>query len=267
MADIITRAGWGATYDGYLSNGLYKGPWGECVIHTAGAIYRGSTLASDIAQVRGQERFHVETRGWRGIAYSFLISPAGRIFEGRGWLRYGAHTETRNGSAHGIQFMGHGDIDKATEAQWSSARWLITEGIRLRTITASPKISGHRNYSQKGKSCPGDLIYAELDRLRNLERPDSVPEKPSPPQEHDDMVIIATDPAGNVHACFTGTRERIYLRTTEEVEIYQRVEGKSVVMMPARVSWNWLGQFNQVRWDRSNEHNHDDVYAKSYAAV
>lgn len=96
------------------------------------------------------------------------IAPSGTSYEARGWLREGGHTEGKNSSAHAICFLGHGDLDPATEEQWRSAERLIREGIRLGHVAPDPKITGHRDYSLKGKSCPGDKIYPELDRLRRI---------------------------------------------------------------------------------------------------
>lgn len=166
---IISRREWGAEGP----NGAdvsSKLPWGEVVLHTeAGAQRSPADEATEKGWIRNIEAFHIgPQRGWNGIAYSFLIAPSGRIFEGRGWGRSGAHTEGRNSTALGLCFLGHGDKWPATEQQWAAARWLIAEGIATGKLRANPKISGHRNYSQKGKTCPGDLIYPHLDRLRGI---------------------------------------------------------------------------------------------------
>lgn len=193
---IIPRSEWGAKH-GRGGDATSKLPWGEAVIHTeAGAVRTGDwpeiTAAAAVMSLTEQqhvqavERYHAVTLGWNGIGYSFFITRDGSIFEGRGWGRQGSHTETRNSTAVGICFAGHGDVQPATEAQWLAAEWLIREGIRLGHLTAAPKITGHRQYSTKGKTCPGGLIFPLLGRLRNLTaapKPPPAPPTPAPDEE------------------------------------------------------------------------------------
>lgn len=157
-------------------------PYKEAVIHTeAGAILPGdwdvlAELATTLSltereHVRSVDRYHRVTRGWDdGIGYNFFITRDGSIIEGRGWGRRGAHTqEGRNTTAVGICFAGHGDLQEATEAQWLAAEWLIGEGVRIGALVPNPIITGHRNYAQK--SCPGNLVYPHLERLRGIRGP------------------------------------------------------------------------------------------------
>jgi len=167
---IVSRAEWGTRYpELYLRNAVLRAPLGEMVAHTEA----GSTEPprDEFAHMRAIERFHVEGQGWSGVGYPFVIEQPGTILEGRGWLRQGAHTETRNATAEAFCFAGHGDKKPATEAQWASARWLIGEGIRIGALVPNPKITGHRDYSLKGKSCPGNLIYPHIGRLRGITGP------------------------------------------------------------------------------------------------
>lgn len=177
---IIGRAEWGARY-GRGNDVSTKLPWGEVIIHTeAGAVRKedwpalnelaaANLSTSEELKLRAIENFHVNTRGWDGIAYSFLIFPDGTIGEGRGWGRSGAHTEGRNSTAAGVCFIGHGDLQPATEAQWAATRWLIAEGIRLGKLRSNPAVATHAKYSLKGKTCPGTLIAPHVqERLAGI---------------------------------------------------------------------------------------------------
>ena len=44
---------------------------------------------------------------WSDIGYSFVIGGDGRIYEGRGWGRVGAHTKGQNSVSYGIGFIGN----------------------------------------------------------------------------------------------------------------------------------------------------------------
>jgi hypothetical protein len=194
---IITREQWGAPPN---TAERVAGPYTEAVIHTeAGAVLPGDwDVLTELATVlsltvrdlvRSIDRYHRVTRGWDdGIGYSFLIERDGTIIEGRGWLRLGCHTQQgRNRTAVGICFAGHGDLQSATGAQWSSARWLIGEGIRLRHLVSNPAVNGHRKYAQK--SCPGNLVYPHLDRLRGITGPQTY----DPPTQEEIIMALADD--------------------------------------------------------------------------
>jgi len=190
---IVSRQEWGARY-GNGNDVSANLPWGEAVAHTeAGAVRKedwaklggGLDFASisEKQHMRNVENYHVNTRGWTGIGYSFVIAHDGTIFEGRGWGRSGAHTEGRNSTAAGVCFMGHGDLQPATEAQIQAFRWLLGEGIRLRKMKSDPRIGSHHEYSQKGKTCCGLMIRPHLDRLRGVTGPQApAPAPQSPPK-------------------------------------------------------------------------------------
>lgn len=126
------------------------------------------------AACRNVSTYHRRTRGWAGgIGYNHVIFPAvagapgGVVCEGQGFGRRGTHTESRN-SQWGVAHWGDGTKEPPTEVAWQADEWLIRKALREGKLTASYTVTGHRNYSQKGKSCPGDHIYNQLGRLRGL---------------------------------------------------------------------------------------------------
>lgn len=185
---IVPRSEWGAQHGrGVPVHGNL--PWGEVVFHTeAGAVRPQDwrALASfdhdalnaavrEIGKMRAVEHFHAVTLGWLGFGYSFYIAYDGTVFEGRGWGYQGSHTETRNATAAGVCFEGHGDLERLTPEQIESARWLVAEGKRLGKLTRNVKISGHRDYSRKGKTCPGLLVYPIIQTLGQPPQSESNP--------------------------------------------------------------------------------------------
>jgi hypothetical protein len=211
---IVPRSEWGARH-GRGSAVPHRMPWGEVVIHTiAGSIrdedWPAITEAASILhpherqQMAGIEHYHVTARGWQGIGYSFVIFEDGTICEGRGWGYSGGHTEGRNSSAAGVAFSGHGDKRPATEAQWAAAWWLISEGVRLGHLSARPLVTGHRNYSTKGKTCPGNLIYPQLHRLHNITGHQT---PPAPPTGDDDMTPEQAQMLREIHEQLTVSRD------------------------------------------------------------
>jgi hypothetical protein len=227
MPEVITRAEWGARY-GRGNDVSHLEPWGEIVVHTeAGAVRKQDwPVLDELAalnlsldertKMRAIESYHSATLGWNGFGYSFAFFPDGTICEGRGWGRSGSHTEGRNSTAAGFCVIGHGDLQPATGAQWASMAWLIGEGIRLGHVKPNPKISGHRNYSKKGKSCPGDLIYPHIGRLRGITGPAPIitPEVPEMDDAERQLMRDVLDAARDAAAQARGAA--VYAQAVEQ---------------------------------------------------
>ncbi|KAH6925872.1 hypothetical protein HPB50_011491 [Hyalomma asiaticum] len=57
-------------------------------------------------RMRHWQNFHMDTRGWDDLGYSFLIGGDGRVYVSRGWDRAGAHTKGHNDDALAAAFIG-----------------------------------------------------------------------------------------------------------------------------------------------------------------
>jgi N-acetylmuramoyl-L-alanine amidase len=57
-----------------------------------------------IERVRAIQYFHQHDRGWVDIGYHFLVGENGKVYEGRGWDRQGAHSPGWNNDAYGINY-------------------------------------------------------------------------------------------------------------------------------------------------------------------
>ena len=42
--------------------------------------------------IQGIQNYHINTKKWCDVGYSFLIGGDGKVYEGRGWDEIGAHT-------------------------------------------------------------------------------------------------------------------------------------------------------------------------------
>lgn len=153
MLDIITKGEWesnsknsAARIDAVYGVGIHwEGP--KMGIHTPTEYY---------AIVRGIERFHEQTRGWDDIAYSYLVSPHGQVFEGRGLGKRTAANGTEWGNDHfyaACYLGGEGDpfTDKAKVAYNELIAYLRQHG-------AGPDVRPHSSF--KSTACPGNDIRA-----------------------------------------------------------------------------------------------------------
>lgn len=173
MVDIVTRAEWGARSPDGVTRIATPTPrlW---VHHTAGSE-RGA------AGMRSIQAYHMDTKGWRDIAYSFVVDVDGTVYEGRGAGVAGGHTEGDNSSSHAICVMGNYENVHPTTAALASVVALARHGRDRRWWV--PTLGGHRDAPGATTACPGRHLYARLPDIR------SAVAVTEPPQE-DDMPTL-----------------------------------------------------------------------------
>lgn len=163
---IVTREAWGARATRCTSTDSRR--YRMAVHHTV----TGSS--NSLNQVRGIQRFHMDTRGWCDVGYHFLIGHDGRIYEARPLNLLGAHVGNNNSGNIGISFVGcyHtsgcsglGPSTPSAEAIESAGRLMGTLS-RLYGITLNrTSVNGHREHSGASTSCPGNNLFSRLDSL------------------------------------------------------------------------------------------------------
>ena len=112
--------------------------------------------------------YHQNGRGWIDIAYHFLISPQGDIFEGRPINVVGAHVLNWNTGNVGISIMGnyHPPVNQVPTKETLSS--FVEMGKYLKStynITVS-SFYAHRDIGST--DCPGDILYAHMPELKDL---------------------------------------------------------------------------------------------------
>lgn len=147
---IVPRSEWGARPSKYpLSHASWVG--GHTWIHYTAQAGPRRTLAAECAQLRDIQAFHQgPARGWSDVGYGFLVAPSGRVFEGRGWNRVGAHCPGHNDEPSISFMLGPGE-EPSVEAL-ASARALIAK--------IGKPLKGHRDGFST--SCPGGPVVQAL---------------------------------------------------------------------------------------------------------
>jgi hypothetical protein len=186
---IVTRLGWGA--DESLREagfGYTKKAEAAFVHHTASG--NDYTCAEAPSVIRGIQRYHVKSMGWRDIGYNFLVDKCGTIYEGRAGgvakAVLGAHTSGFNSSSTGIAVIGSYGTAKPPRAAVTALARLVAWKLGL--SGADPRgttylTSGGGNLYPKGKKvrlnvisghrdgfatdCPGASLYARLGAARS----------------------------------------------------------------------------------------------------
>lgn len=161
---IVTRTEWGARYaDGAGPAPL---PATEVYLHHSVTIapdlvppYDDEDAAMRVLEEIGQRKFR------QGISYTYAVMPSGRIYEGHGVDRLGAHTAKRNGIARAIVLVGNYDVDQPTPAQIESTAALLVRGELEGWWTAARLTGGHQDAPGAATACPGRHGLAVVDDI------------------------------------------------------------------------------------------------------
>lgn len=135
----------------------------ELFIHWP-ALGSGSTLKWDAArereELRSEQAFHMDTRGWSDIGYSFAVFPSGRVYRLRGMDWVPAAQEGHNTNTVAVTCV-LGPNDKPTDAMIASL-WSLKnhcDGKAGRDLVVRP----HGDVT--ATSCPGPNLRAIIPEL------------------------------------------------------------------------------------------------------
>jgi hypothetical protein len=188
---IIPRSGWGGDAVVPRAAPSYGQVQLAFVHHTVTVNDYSPDQSASI--VLGIAKYHRDTNGWNDIGYNFLVDQYGQVFEGRAGgvdqAVVGAHAQGYNRVSTGIALLGtYSDVpasDAALKAIAQLLGWKLSlHGVPVQgavTVTSGggsdnrypdghlvslDRVSGHRDGD--ATSCPGDVLYAQLPRLRTL---------------------------------------------------------------------------------------------------
>lgn len=113
------------------------------------------------AIVRQIQAYHMDSKGWSDIAYSFLVGPDGSIYEGRGAGVAGGHTEGHNKISHAICAIGNYDSLWPPTAMLDAIAWLVAHG-HAQGWWPAQITGGHRQASGASTACPGRHLMTAL---------------------------------------------------------------------------------------------------------
>ncbi|MDR0481899.1 MAG: N-acetylmuramoyl-L-alanine amidase, partial [Cellulomonadaceae bacterium] len=186
---IIPRSTWGATAP-ICAMGSASTIKLAVVHHTAGGNGY-TTQAAAMQQLRNDQRYHTQGRGWCDLGYNFVVDKWGNIYEGRqGSLdraRVGVHASGFNTETLGVSVLGNYDLVDMPSAAVNAVADVI--GMRFATYKTNPRgnvnwvansttakqvkgrtytmptVVGHRDVAFT--ACPGRYGYAKLAAIRS----------------------------------------------------------------------------------------------------
>nr|CAD7573015.1 unnamed protein product [Timema californicum] len=153
----VSRAEWGARTPAAEPQPLVVSPVPYVVVHHGGTkkyCYDQNTCS---AIVRSYQNYHIDTKGWNDIGYSFVIGEDGHVYEGRGWDFVGAHAPGYNTQSIGICVIGDFSDRLPNEEALTALSDLISCGVDIGKIGEGYHVIGHRQ--TRDTLCPGDTFY------------------------------------------------------------------------------------------------------------
>ncbi|XP_052897715.1 peptidoglycan-recognition protein LC-like isoform X5 [Anopheles moucheti] len=120
-----------------------------------------TTQQACIALVQSIQRYHINQTNYGDIGYNFLIGGDAFVYEGRGWLKVGAHTKNYNTISQGIAFIGNYEtVDRPTEQQMEQLELLLHNGTEGGWLAQDYKLHGASQL--KTTISPGKLLMEKL---------------------------------------------------------------------------------------------------------
>jgi len=126
-------------------------------------LHHGATGTSTVDTACRYVAYHQAHHGWIDVGYSFLIAE-GKVLEGRGAGRSGAHTRGDNKASHGICMVGAYESKLPSDADLDALVWLVRHGIR-QGWWDGPLTGGHRDAPGANTSCPGTALWDHIPEI------------------------------------------------------------------------------------------------------
>jgi len=152
---FVSRAEWGARKPKSAGNSISSHPKGVAVHYEGPQMgSRDHSKCDDL--VRTIQAFHMDSREWADVAYSYMVCEHGYVYEGRGVGKGSAANGTT--AANLAYYAVCGLVGKGDNVTSN-----LTDGIReaidiCRRAGAGNEVVGHRDLF--ATECPGDVLYS-----------------------------------------------------------------------------------------------------------
>ncbi|KAK4875941.1 hypothetical protein RN001_012363 [Aquatica leii] len=156
---IVSREQWGARNPEIIDYVVF--PLDIVIIqHTATDTCKSTETCKNL--VRSIQNYHIDNVNFGDIGYNFLIGGDGKVYEGRGWHKQGAHLIGYNSKSVGIAFIGNFNSVLPTDAAIKAVKDLMACGVELEELTPDYKLFGAKQLS--ATASPGSELF---NRMRN----------------------------------------------------------------------------------------------------
>jgi hypothetical protein len=162
---IIPKHEWGARQPRQTAPLLKHTP----IIYIHHTASPRPSIAGEFADARRHQDRHMDVNGWTDLAYNFVITPSGRIIEGRGFGIRSAGKGLHVRKSYGIVFQGyfHPYVnEKPTKLAIEACGWLIRKMIDEEWVISEVQIIPHCDVQGAKTACCGDHLYNRIDDIR-----------------------------------------------------------------------------------------------------
>lgn len=108
-------------------------------------------------------RYHVETNGWPGIGYHYVIARDGTVYKTNKASTVSYHASGYNARSIGVCLVGNFDQERPPAEQMEALVELV-RGLMAAFAVPVERVIGHREVPGTRKSCPGRNV--DMDALR-----------------------------------------------------------------------------------------------------
>ncbi|XP_056638356.1 peptidoglycan-recognition protein 2-like [Diorhabda sublineata] len=119
-----------------------------------------STQETCSSMVKSIQNFHMESLEFPDIGYNFLVGGDGRIYEGAGWHKVGAHTRGYNKNSLGLAFIGNFAVKRPSNIILNAAKKFLECAVTIGELSDDYIVFGARQVSQTAS--PGIYLYNDL---------------------------------------------------------------------------------------------------------
>ncbi|CAF1067355.1 unnamed protein product [Adineta steineri] len=156
QVSFVDRAGWGARDPTSITN-LTTKPFSFYVIHHTYQPPNCYDDTSCIERVKLIQDMHQINNTWADVGYHFLVGENGKVYEGRGWDRQGAHAPGWNNDAYGICIIGDFQVASPNQKALDAVKLWIDCGVEQGHVKKDYYIITHRQSQRPGYTvCPGN---------------------------------------------------------------------------------------------------------------
>ncbi|CAG9859852.1 unnamed protein product [Phyllotreta striolata] len=110
--------------------------------------------------VKSIQNFHMDELDFHDIGYNFLVGGDGKIYEGAGWHKVGAHTRGYNSKSLGLAFIGDFSKKYPPSAQTAAGLKFIECALDAGELRDDYKLLGAKQVSQTVS--PGAYLYLQI---------------------------------------------------------------------------------------------------------
>lgn len=169
----VSPAGWRARID--YDDWKPKPGTTQLFIHWGGSAVPAKVAAGDLeaerAQLRNYERYHLDTHGWRGLAYDWAIGNSGTLYRVRGLGQSAATSGDVDRDGYSNNVEGEALLFIIGTGTRPSTKALAT-GRKVIAALGYRQIYGHREARGTQTSCPGPDLMRWIDQVRTVNQED-----------------------------------------------------------------------------------------------